>query len=388
MNGKTTAEFVEQASRLHGDKYDYSLVSYFNSVTKVVIVCSIHGPFRQAPDTHLRGSGCPRCGWEKPRRPRARETTAGFVASAVAKHPDANYDYSLVEYVNKTTPVTIVCPVHGPFQQKPYVHLSRSKGGDQYCGCPLCGRAAHAKKRLLAPDDVIRQATAVHDGRYDYSRATYRGMAYRMTILCPDHGAFQQSASNHLAGQGCRQCQIDNGKLTAANFLARAAGVYDQVYSYPSLDAFVTATDRVRVQCPDHGVFDVNSRTHLEGRSACPGCTQSGSRYERRIQRYLEAAGIEYSTQWTHPTLRYRNRLRYDFMLPAQGTLIEFDGAFHFKPIQMPGQSAQDARRAYQASMRRDRIKNEWAAANGWSLLRLSSPNVELDLRAAGIVSR
>lgn len=30
-------------------------------------------------------------------------------------------------------PVTIICPIHGEFQQKPYKHL-------QGQGCPICGQ--------------------------------------------------------------------------------------------------------------------------------------------------------------------------------------------------------------------------------------------------------
>lgn len=58
----TTEEFIEKAKKIHGDKYDYSNVRYVNSVTKVCIVCPIHGDFWQIPNNHIRGVGCPICG--------------------------------------------------------------------------------------------------------------------------------------------------------------------------------------------------------------------------------------------------------------------------------------------------------------------------------------
>ena len=54
-------EFVEKAKAVHGDKYDYSLVDYKNSYTKVKIICPVHGIFEQQPNNHLSGKGCPKC---------------------------------------------------------------------------------------------------------------------------------------------------------------------------------------------------------------------------------------------------------------------------------------------------------------------------------------
>ena len=60
-NKRTIEEFIEKARATHGDKYDYSLVAYKNAKTKIIITCKKHGPFLQLPNTHLRGSGCPKC---------------------------------------------------------------------------------------------------------------------------------------------------------------------------------------------------------------------------------------------------------------------------------------------------------------------------------------
>ena len=45
----------------HNTKYDYSKASYINSYTKVIIICPIHGEFNQTPNAHLSGQGCPKC---------------------------------------------------------------------------------------------------------------------------------------------------------------------------------------------------------------------------------------------------------------------------------------------------------------------------------------
>jgi len=61
MPRKNTNSFINEATLIHSNKYDYSKVVYINRRTKVVITCREHGPFLQLPYNHLKGSGCPLC---------------------------------------------------------------------------------------------------------------------------------------------------------------------------------------------------------------------------------------------------------------------------------------------------------------------------------------
>ena len=53
--------FLKASVLLHGSKFDYSLVEYINTHTKVKIVCPIHGIFEQSPSRHLNSRGCNKC---------------------------------------------------------------------------------------------------------------------------------------------------------------------------------------------------------------------------------------------------------------------------------------------------------------------------------------
>ena len=53
--------FIEDAKKIHGNKYDYSKVKYNGNKEKVCIICPKHGEFWQVPSSHLQGVGCPRC---------------------------------------------------------------------------------------------------------------------------------------------------------------------------------------------------------------------------------------------------------------------------------------------------------------------------------------
>lgn len=58
---KGTSTFIEDAIKIHGNKYDYSKTNYTNAYSKIEIICKKHGSFFQLPATHLTGSGCPVC---------------------------------------------------------------------------------------------------------------------------------------------------------------------------------------------------------------------------------------------------------------------------------------------------------------------------------------
>jgi hypothetical protein len=130
---KTTEEFINQAKTIHNNFYDYSLTKYKNYLTKVKIICPIHGEFDQFPQYHIKGSGCPKCGVEKTKK----FTVLGlkeFIDKANIIH-NYKYDYNKVNYTNSYTKVEIVCPKHGSFLQKPGEHL-HSKAG-----CPICKKS-------------------------------------------------------------------------------------------------------------------------------------------------------------------------------------------------------------------------------------------------------
>ena len=62
MRKLTTEEFINKAKDVHGENYGYGGVNYIKASAKVNIFCPTHGDFKQRANSHLDGTGCPKCG--------------------------------------------------------------------------------------------------------------------------------------------------------------------------------------------------------------------------------------------------------------------------------------------------------------------------------------
>jgi len=120
---KSGEVFIEDAKKIHGNKYGYSRVDYKHSHSKVKIVCSLHGEFEQRPTDHLQGYGCLKC-----KVAEQTKSTEVFIEDAKKVHGN-KYDYTHVDYKNAMSKVKISCPEHGEFEQRPSDHLRGQ-------GCP------------------------------------------------------------------------------------------------------------------------------------------------------------------------------------------------------------------------------------------------------------
>ena len=130
----STVEFIEKATIVHGDKYDYSKTEYVHNKQKLTIICREHGVFLQTPNCHLKGNGCPICG-KMSQHSGMFLSLDEFVEKSICLHGD-KYDYSNVEYIHNKLFVKIVCKKHGMFEQKPQHHLRGQ--GCRRCAVSSC----------------------------------------------------------------------------------------------------------------------------------------------------------------------------------------------------------------------------------------------------------
>lgn len=262
----TTEDFIRRAHEVHGDKYDYSKTVYVAAIKNVTIICPTHGEFQQRPANHLTGRGCHECGGNKPL------TVTKFIERANAKHGH-RYDYSQVNFKNVEDKAVIICPEHGPFEQRVMTHL---KGFN----CPKCGRESVAGKLGHTLERFLQDAKKAHGDKYDYSEVNYKNALSKVKIICPEHGAFFQKPANHVRGIACSKCSdliaADKRRLSTEEFIVRARDVHGNKYDYSRAE-YVTSHGKVEIICPEHGSFWQSPATHTMGNKAgCPGCAVSG----------------------------------------------------------------------------------------------------------------
>jgi hypothetical protein len=262
----TTADFIRRGREVHGDKYDYSKAVYESATSNITIICPTHGEFQQRPANHYIGRGCRECGGNKPL------TVERFIERAIKKHGD-RYDYSKVEFVGVESKIKIVCPEHGEFIQRVMVHL---KGFN----CPSCGRESTAQKLNYSQDRFIKDSQVTHGNKYDYSQVEYINAQSKVKILCPEHGVFEQRAANHIRGIGCSKCSDliagEKRRLTTEEFIEEAKLIHGAQYDYSKV-VYTTFHDKVEIVCREHGAFWQSAVNHVKGnKSGCPGCAVSG----------------------------------------------------------------------------------------------------------------
>jgi len=335
------SEIKQKFKQIHGDKYDYSLINYIDSKTKVKIICPIHGIFEQTPNNHLKGQNCPFCSGHI-------MNTDYFIRKSKNIHNN-KFIYDKTIFINSITKVTITCPDHGDFNQLPGSHL---KG----IGCSKC-----SGMKKLTTDEFIRKSKIINDDKYDYSLVNYINGKKKVKLICSIHGEFEQSPNLHIGHkQGCPKCAGKN--RTTEDFIKLANEIHDNKYDY-SLSEYKKANLKIKIICSKHGIFEQTPNHHINGQN-CPICNLSKG--ENQIKRILEEKCLKYHRQYSFKECKFKKKLQFDFYIPNYNTCIEYDGIQHFKSIEFFGGD-----KTFNEIKEKDKIKTEYCFNNNIKLLRI-----------------
>lgn len=196
-----TQIFIEKVKAKFGHVFSFNSTIYKTNRTNVIITCKKHGDFTATPWNLLKSPyGCMKCALTLKKTRLSNKDK--FIEKAIKIHGD-RYIYDKIIYTGGHKKTTIECKIHGSFQQSPSNHLRGS-------GCPKCAVANIVTKQIKTKDIFIKEAKLKHDNKYDYSKADYLGAHRKLTIVCPIHGEFKQTANSHLRGNGCDKCLYKN----------------------------------------------------------------------------------------------------------------------------------------------------------------------------------
>ena len=308
-----TPIFIKKARKVHTKQYDYSLVKYVDSKTPVIVGCPTHGKFSISPNVHLNGGKCPDC-------PRKQSVTTDVFTSNADRVHDGLYDYSLVDYVDNRTKVTLICPKHGKFEQAPRYHLRGQ-------GCPKCGRKSSVNTRTSNTSDWILKAKEVHGDRYDYSKVDYVNASTKICIIIKDTGEeFWQQPNNHLSG---RKSLIERHRnaakqytMSTEQFVNLAKKRHPIGFDY-SVSEYHGSRSPIDIICDTHGRFTTIPMYHLQN-DGCPRCTTRVSKPEQEVFEFVSQY-VDDATQSDRTIIKPKE---LDIVVPSKKIAIEYCGLY------------------------------------------------------------
>ena len=113
---------------------------------------------------------------------------------------NGKYSYEKVNYADYKTEVTITCPIHGDFMQRPSNHL---KGH----GCPQC--AKNGVRPTLEAFRARFSDKMINLSEFEYKRATDAGKC-----LCERCGnVWYTTPMSLMKGSGCPRCAKERSCL-------------------------------------------------------------------------------------------------------------------------------------------------------------------------------
>ena len=297
-------------------------------------------------------------------------TKEQFIRKAKLAHPNKNYNYSKVNYVNTQTKVTIICPVHGDFEQMAGSHL-------QGIGCRKCGHIKAHVNSHYTTDDFIKLSRQIHGIKYDYSKVKYINSQTKVLLICsiPGHGQFWQKPNNHIGlKHGCYKCRNikigEQSRYTKEQFIEKAKKIHGDRYDN-SLVKYERNDKSVIIICKKHGQFKqapiAHAGTHKQG---CPKCQMSKG--EQSLMNYFKSKGIKFRMQKIFPGCKDKRYLKFDFYIKKWNLCIEWNGKQHYEEVDHFGGAE-----ALANNIRRDSIKKDYCEENGIGIIwiRYDEPN-------------
>lgn len=265
-------KFIEKATKIHNNKYDYSKTNYIDIKKKIDIICPIHNlTFTVTPDKHIhRKQGCPKCSSNTGKK----STREEFIENAVNVHGNKfNYDY--VVYENSSTKVKLFCNLHEKyFYIIPRVHLAGA------IGCKYCSRIPY----LITEEEFINRASEKYKVNNSYDK--YNGYQIESNFLCNNHGWYKTTPYFYLHREfkDCQKCKNDN-LYTLEKFINDANEIHNNKYDYSLTIEYTKMKDLAKIICPSHPskIFEQTFDSHLRG-SGCPNCSATIRTYKEFIE--------------------------------------------------------------------------------------------------------
>lgn len=207
--------FIKKSNKKFPNLISFTKCEYIHSNTKVILICNICQHERLVkPNQHLSNKfHCPVCSYKTLRK--KNKISLERIKYLFIDVHNYKYQYDWATYVNSSTKMRIICPIHGEFWQRPRYH----KNGH---GCLKCGTETVKKKTRFPFEIVLADFFEIHQNNYIYYEDTYKNTDTKMKMKCKKcELIFHQSPDVHKRGRGCPNCKIPIGENIISTFLTK-----------------------------------------------------------------------------------------------------------------------------------------------------------------------
>jgi hypothetical protein len=304
----TDVNFLNEANKIHNNKYKYNLIENFNSTTKIEIICPIHGIFYQRSSSHLYGVGCKKCASNNMKNNYDNILEKlNFINKT--KHNN-KFDYSLfVEYIGMKNKIKIICKkCNIIFEQRLSHHLNG-------IGCSNC------LKYQYTVNEYLKKVNIKYNNKFKYiiNDIDFNNNSY-IEIICNKHGSFFEKANDHLnKHKSCKKC-IEEKIITNEIFLKKANLLHNNEFEY--LTEYINMKTYVKIKCKKcQSIFKQIPDNHLSKKHGCSNCNTSKG--EKIISKILTDLQIEYIKEYKMYKKNKKHPYRFDFFIPKYNLFIE-----------------------------------------------------------------
>jgi len=226
--------------------------------------------------------------------------------------------------------------------------------------CPMCCPVNNHQKS----DDIFKkQVIELTNGEYE-AVSTYKNARTPVSIRHNKCGHIIKLVPySFMQGVGCWHC---NGGHTYVASEVPEVVKEKTLGDYEVISEYTGYYDTLLVKHVTCGaMFETSLQQVMAGRGIrCYTCF--GSHGEANVASWLHSKGISYIGQKSFKGLKYKSLLSYDFYIPADKTLIEYQGYQHYYPVDFFG--GEDKFAMQQES---DRMKREYANKHNYRLIAI-----------------
>lgn len=351
---KTQEEWDKEVYNLELGAYEF-IEPYINSSTKIRVKHNICGNiYKTKPNQFLSGRRCPYCANKNRKTPTKRRTQKEWDRIVYEKVRD---EYLFLDkYKNAKTALRVIHhPCGNEYKVSPQEFLRGSR-------CPLCVHKRTSEEQKTSSGEWERRVEEIGKGNYEFTEKYINKYTPIEIVHKICNNRYKVAPSDFIKGSQCPYCSRESRFKTQQKWDSEVFDLVGDEYMF--LERYKGDSVKIKVRHKEcGGCYKVKPNSFIYGRR-CPLCKDSKG--ERLVKNFLKQQEIYFIPQKKFEGLEDKSLLSYDFYIPSLHTLIEYQGAQHYYPVDYFG-----GEKSFEKQVRHDEMKREFANNNGFTLIEI-----------------